>query len=164
MTDIDPDTSLGFLIGDLSRLMRHNFNRRAQMLGLSLAQARALVFLSREEGIRQVVLAEKLEIHPMTLARLLDGLQALRLITRTADPADRRAFRINLTPEGRLMIGRMWSMAAETRQETVGDIPEAAVAQAIETLRRMKHNLLLAENCGQRPGAGEKAKGKAEND
>ncbi|MCB1475554.1 MAG: MarR family transcriptional regulator [Rhodobiaceae bacterium] len=153
MTEIDPDASLGFLIGDLSRLMRHNFNRRAQTLGLSLAQARALGFLSREEGIRQVALADKLEIHPMTLARLLDGLQDLGFITRTADPADRRAFRLHLTSQGRSMIGRMWTLAAETRQEAVADISEEAVAQTLETLRRMKNNLLLAETCGQKPAA-----------
>jgi hypothetical protein len=36
----DPDKSVGFLVGDVARLLRRNFDRRAQRLGLSQAQWR----------------------------------------------------------------------------------------------------------------------------
>ena len=65
--------SLGFLLADVSRLMRRAFQQRSVNSALSLAQARALVYVSRHEGIRQVELAELLDIQPITLARLIDS-------------------------------------------------------------------------------------------
>jgi MarR family transcriptional regulator for hemolysin len=61
-----PALSVGFLVGDVARLLRRNFDQRVQDLGLTQAQWRAIAQLSREEGIKQVVLAERLEIKPMT--------------------------------------------------------------------------------------------------
>ncbi|MCG2586388.1 MarR family winged helix-turn-helix transcriptional regulator [Massilia sp. TS11] len=89
--------SFGFLLSNVARLMRGAFERELEGSKLTLAQARALVYVSRNEGVRQVALAELLEVQPMTLARLLDQLAAAGLIERRADPADRRAFRIFLT-------------------------------------------------------------------
>lgn len=70
----DPNQSVGFLVNDVARLLRRNFNRRAQELGLSQAQWQALAYLSRQEGVNQVTLAESLDIQPMTLAHLIDRL------------------------------------------------------------------------------------------
>lgn len=47
----DPDQSVGFLVNDVARLLRRNFNCRAQELGLSQAQWQALAYLSRQEGV-----------------------------------------------------------------------------------------------------------------
>ena len=41
----DVEQTIGFLISDVTRLLRRNFNRRARELGLSLAQCRALAYL-----------------------------------------------------------------------------------------------------------------------
>jgi hypothetical protein len=42
--------SLGFLISDVSRLMRRRFDERARELGATRAQWRTLITLSRNEG------------------------------------------------------------------------------------------------------------------
>ena len=54
---IDKD-SLGFLVADVSRLLRTAFQRRLGNDGLTFLQARALVYISRHEGVRQNQLAE----------------------------------------------------------------------------------------------------------
>ena len=54
----DPDRSLGVLVSDVARLLRRNFDRRLQSLGLTQAQWRAIVNVSRTEGMNQVALAE----------------------------------------------------------------------------------------------------------
>src|SRR3546814_9002902 len=78
----DPDRSLGFLLNDVSRLMRRNLNRRVQALGLTQSQWRALAYLSRQEGINQATLADTLEVQPITLARLIDRLEAAGWVER----------------------------------------------------------------------------------
>ena len=69
------DRTLGFLVADLARLLRRSMDRRLQSLGLTQAQWRAIVHLSRSEGITQAMLAEALEIQPITLTRLIDRME-----------------------------------------------------------------------------------------
>lgn len=145
----DPDQSIGFLLNDVSRLLRRNFHRRAEELGLSQAQWRALAYLSLQEGVKQVTLAESLELQPMTVARLIDRLQEAGLVDRLPDPEDRRAFRLHLTAKAQPLIDRMWALAAETREEALAAIDEADKAVLMETLRRVKLNLLDAESRAQ---------------
>ena len=90
--------NLGFLLADVSRLMRRAFQQRLEGSSLTLAQARALIYVSRNEGVRQVDLADLLEVQPITLARLIDQLAGDGLVERRSDPADRRAYHIFLTP------------------------------------------------------------------
>lgn len=89
---------LGFLVADINRLMRRAFRQRLAMSDLTLAQSRALVYVSRHQGVRQVELAELLDIAPISLARLVDQLAELGLVERRSDPTDRRAHRIHLMP------------------------------------------------------------------
>lgn len=146
----DPNKSVGFLVNDVARLLRRNFNRRVQKLGLSQAQWQALAYLSRQEGVNQVTLADSLEIQPITLARLIDRLQEAGLVCRRPDPDDRRAVRLYLTPEAAPVLETMWLFAAETREEAMATLSKASRDILVETLHSMKLNLLATENrsCG----------------
>ena len=62
---------------DGSRLLRRNFERRARHNGLTQSQWKALAHLSRREFINQVMLADLMEIQPITLARLIDRHQVV---------------------------------------------------------------------------------------
>jgi MarR family transcriptional regulator, transcriptional regulator for hemolysin len=141
----DPNQNIGFFLNDVARLLRRNFNRRAQAMGLSLAQWRALAHLSREEGVNQVTLAESLEVQPITLTRLLDHLQEAGLVARRPDPGDRRALRLYLTPKAQPLIARMRSLAEKAREEAMTGLPKGARNALLDTLQRMKQNLLDAE-------------------
>ena len=59
--------SLGFLLADVYRFMRRAFAEKlAGDSALTMAQARALLFVSRREGLRQVELADLLEVKRKT--------------------------------------------------------------------------------------------------
>jgi DNA-binding MarR family transcriptional regulator len=90
--------SLGFLISDVSRLMRRRFDERARLIGVTRAQWRTLTTLSRHEGINQGGMADLLEVEPITLCRMIDRLEEANLVERRRDPGDRRAWLIFLTP------------------------------------------------------------------
>ena len=92
------NATFGFLVSDVSRMLRENFRTTTPELGLTLAQARVLVHLSRNEGISQVALSALLEIQPITLLRQIDRLEKAGLIERRAHPSDRRAQQLYLTP------------------------------------------------------------------
>jgi hypothetical protein len=78
--------SIGFLISDVSRLMRRRFDERARTIGVTRPQWRALTALSRHEGINQGQLADLLEVEPITLCRMVDRLEDAGHVERRRDP------------------------------------------------------------------------------
>jgi hypothetical protein len=54
------EETLGYLLNDVARLIRREFHKRVESSSFTQAQARALLFVARNEGIRQVELAELL--------------------------------------------------------------------------------------------------------
>lgn len=106
--------NIGFLLSDVSRMLRRIFNERVTPLGLTQAQWRALVQLSRNQGLNQVGLSELLEVQPITVARLIDKLVASGLVERRPDPSDRRSQRLFLTDQAMPLLEQIWEIADET--------------------------------------------------
>ena len=130
---------------DVARLMRANFHRRVQPLGFTQAQWRALFHLSRHQGIKQVALAEILEIQPITLGRLVDRLEAAGWAERRRDPSDRRAFQLYVTAAAQPVLERIRELAAETREEAMKGLGQTERAHLLELLSATKDNLIQAE-------------------
>jgi DNA-binding MarR family transcriptional regulator len=133
--------SIGFLLADVSRLMRQAFQTRMQGSSLTQAQARALFYVSRHEGVRQVDLAELLEIQPITLARLIDHLQSEGLVERRPDPADRRAYQVYLTGKAKPHLNTIDQVAREIRTEILDGLDQQQVDTLLIALRSMRDKL-----------------------
>ena len=141
----DSDRKLGFLINDLARLLRRNFDRRLQSLGLTQAQWRAIAHLARNEGMTQIALAEILEVQAITLTRLIDRMQSAGWVERRSHPTDRRAVQLYLTSKCQPILAEMQSRASETLAEALAGIATGAEQQVVEAPQRMKTNLVNAE-------------------
>lgn len=133
--------SLGFLLADVSRLMRRAFRQRLEGSALTLAQARALIYVARHEGVRQVDLAEMLELQPITLARLIDQLADAGLVERRADPADRRAYRMFLKPAAAAHLDVIRQVGAAIQADALRDLGADQAAITIQALNKMRENL-----------------------
>ncbi|HEY5607638.1 MAG TPA: MarR family transcriptional regulator [Alphaproteobacteria bacterium] len=137
----DPNRVFGFLMTDITRLMRRDFARRAQPLDMTEGQWRVLARLSGNQGLSQAALAELMDVQPITLVRLIDRLEAAGLVERRPAPKDRRAFQLYLTPKAQPIIDRIWDFAHQTREEAMAGLSPAAREQLIDTLIRIKANL-----------------------
>jgi len=145
--------SFGFLMHDVSRLMRKSFDRRASAIGLTRSQWRVLAHLSRNEGVKQAGLAEILEIKPITLARLLDRLGANGWVERRPDPNDKRARRLFLTDKARPILVELREVALSVREEALSGFDAAEQDRLIDQLRAVKENLLTADETADRATA-----------
>lgn len=132
---------IGFLIADISRMMRLEFQQRIEHSAITLAQSRALVYVSRHEGVRQVDLAQLLEVQPITLARLIDQLEGDGLVERRADPGDRRAYQIYLTPTAAQKLAIIEEVGASVREDTMQGLTPEERTQLHTMLSRMRGNL-----------------------
>jgi DNA-binding MarR family transcriptional regulator len=136
-----PGQSLGFLVSDLARLMRRDFDQRVAGMGLTQAQWRTLAHLGRNEGCRQADLAAVLEIAPITLARLVDRLEESGLAERRRHPTDRRAVQLYCTRAGKRLIARMRAIASETYERALGGVASGDRERLTRILVCMRDNL-----------------------
>lgn len=134
--------SLGFLISDVSRLLRRRFDERARQLGTTRAQWRTLLTLSRNEGLNQGALADLLEVEPITLCRMIDRLEEAGMVERRRDPGDRRAWLLFLTDKSKPVLADLKLMAADLIDGVLSGIDEPTRDLLSDSLNRMRANLL----------------------
>jgi len=127
-----------FQLVETSRLLRTYVDQRARQHGTTRAQWGVMSRLRRQEGLNQAALAEQMDLQPISLARLLDRLQGQRLIERREDPADRRAYRLYLTPEGRALVDDLDEVRTAIAQEVLGSVEEQSIVSALETLAAIR--------------------------
>lgn len=149
MSGYDPERSFGFLLHDVSRLLRKRFDRRARTIGLTRSQWFVMAHLSRNEGLNQSALADVLDIEPITLVHQLDRLENAGWIERRLDVNDRRVRLLYLTELGRQILGKMQAMGLETKAEAVSGLAAAEQDALIDTLTKIKTNLSAREAASQ---------------
>ena len=133
---------IGLIIADLARLMKRRFYDTLGENQLTMAQSRALIFVSQNEGVRRVDLAELLEVKPITLARLLDQLTEAGLVERRQDLSDRRAFRIHLTPQAQPYLDEIRAVGERVRSRALRGLSQRDAEAATKTLLQIRENLL----------------------
>jgi DNA-binding MarR family transcriptional regulator len=121
--------------------MRTYADQMARAHGMTRAQWVILARLERQPDLSQNELAALAEVTPMTIARLIDRLEALGLVKRCMDPKDRRIWRLRLTPAAAPLLGEIREMRAKLHAVMTKGI-EAAVLDTMGVgLRQMKENV-----------------------
>ena len=135
------------LVHDVARLIRRRFERRARQTGLPITrqQARALLYIARNEGLSQAAVATMLDIEPIALVRMLDRLHEEGLVERRPHPTDRRVRTLWLTPLGWGVVDRVLAINAEIREEACAGLSPEAREMLMAALGHMKDNLTLAD-------------------
>ena len=75
--------TLPFEISETAHALRKAFDRRAVGMGVTRAQWKVLFRLDRQPGMRQIELADMLDIEPITLSRIVDRLEEGGLVERS---------------------------------------------------------------------------------
>jgi MarR family transcriptional regulator for hemolysin len=150
MNSPDPRSNFAYPLLDVTRLLRKHFDRRAEPLGLTRAQWRAIKIIHRHVGISQKALAELLEMEPIPVGRVIDRLQQAGFVERRADPNDRRVWRLHTLPRAHGVLDDMEVIAAGLRDETLSGISDAELISCLGVLERMKQNLLALEDAASK--------------
>lgn len=137
--------SIGFLLNDSARLFRRAFNARTRDMGITALQWRLISYLKRHEGIRQGPLAELIEVEPITLSRMVDRLEDAGLIERRADPTDRRAWRLHLTPRAAGLMSNARDLTETLTEEATEGLSAAELDQLVTLVERVRANLSRRE-------------------
>jgi DNA-binding MarR family transcriptional regulator len=99
-----------------------------------------LMSLWREDGLSAVELARRAGLEPSTMTGLLDRMERDKLLTRHADPGDRRAQRIYLTETGRSVRKPTLAVVNRTLARVLEGVPAGDLTRIKDTLRRILAN------------------------
>ena len=126
---------------DLERrqLMRPKFLEMGLTVGEG--QPRILNCLLEQGEMSQRELADACMFDVTTLSRTLDKMEKAGLLTRSVNPASRRAHLIALTPEGKEKAGQVREQFAWLDQVLWEDIEEKEMENLYRTLEKIEKNL-----------------------
>lgn len=135
---------LAWEIAETSRTMRRFFDRRVSSLGVTNAQWRVLAWLGHEPGLKQVELAERLDVEPISACRIVDRLEEAGLVARQRDPEDRRAWRLVLTEKAEPILQRLRLLADEMAGEAFAEFSPEEIEAMRTKLARVRENVSRA--------------------
>jgi MarR family transcriptional regulator for hemolysin len=133
---------LAWDIGETSHALRRAFDRRAAELGITRAQWRVLARLDLQPGQRQVDLAERMDIEPITLCRIVDKLEEASLVERRRDPSDRRAWQLYLSDSAAPLVTKLHALADSFSAEIFGALDRQEIERARALLATIRHNII----------------------
>jgi len=135
---------IGYRLADNSRQLRRPFDERVRSLGITGPQARLLLSLARNPNHNQAFYAERLEIEPITLTRIVDRLEETGWVERQPDPADRRARILHLTVKSRGIVTQLQLTVKGLFEDMMQGFGEAERASFAAALERIAANLAAA--------------------
>ena len=135
---------LGFLLVQLGTHAHRRFADRLAGLGLHPRHFGMLSHLAAAEGQSQQALSNALGIHRSAVVALVDDLEARGLAERRRDPADRRAYTLYLTPDGRRLLADLQRVADEEDAELLTALDASERSELIALLQRVAGSQGLA--------------------
>jgi len=137
----DFEDDLLILLSDVARHMRTYADQLAQAHGMTRAQLIILARLERQRDLSQNELAALAEVAPMTVARLIDRLEAIGLVKRCTDPGDRRIWRLRLTPAAAPLLREIKHFRTKLHSVMTKGIEPGVLNAMARGLRQMKENV-----------------------
>ena len=143
MTDrtFSRESSLGYQVNHLARLMAQALRRRIEPLGVVPGQFAQLLALYESDGVTQAELCAEVGIEQPTMARTLTRMERDGLIVREPDPDDRRRSLIRLTDRARELEGALVEQARAVNAVAVDGLGEREAAAFLATLAKVIDNL-----------------------
>ena len=145
MQPIDSNITL-FLLLDITRILRLEFERKVQKaaLGITPSEARTLANIARFGPLNQNKLSDLTGFGAMSAARVLKNLEAAGLVSRSADPNDRRAKIVQVTQKAAPLLTALKDVGEEVDAVTRGDMSLEDWTSLQSMLQKVRQTQLTA--------------------
>jgi MarR family transcriptional regulator for hemolysin len=135
------DHTLFSLLHDVARLTRVEADKRARVHGMTRAAWSLMGNLAKNPGMSQKELADLLELEPISVARMVDRLEAHGMLERRADANDRRIWRLHMLPAAEPILNKMAVMGEALGAFVTQGVAPSVRDAMVEGLTQMKMNL-----------------------
>ena len=134
MSQDDPRELLGYQLKHVQAALRARMDEALRPLGLSAPQYLCLELLSRAPGASTSDLAREAFVTRQTMSTLLRTLVDRGLAQRAAQASSGRALPVQLTPEGRDLLGEASRVTVEVERVMIAPLSESQLRTVREAL------------------------------
>jgi DNA-binding MarR family transcriptional regulator len=99
--------------------------RASQACEVGSLERAGMLFRLKAGPVRAGALAQRAKLSPSAITEIVEGLETEGMVRREADPEDRRAVRVALTPDGRRHLQRFEHAAAVALAERLSSLTPA---------------------------------------
>ena len=117
--------SIGFLMNQLARIIRTQTAEGLLPLEISPRHLGILETIAHHGELTQQETGQRLGIDRTSMMQYTDRLEALGLVARKTNPADRRSHLLCLTPEGKARLEQARDIAMEKQEAFMEPLNEA---------------------------------------
>lgn len=133
------EDTISYLLAKVTIAYRNAIERHMAEIGLHSGQTFLLIELWREDGIRQIDLAKRLNVSAPTVSTMLIGLRKIHLIKpKKKDEGDGRSSRVFLTERGKHMRGEVERRWIDVEAECIAGLPATDRFVLQEVLKKLR--------------------------
>ena len=134
-------SSLGYQVNHLARLLALALRRRIEALGVVPGQFAQLLALYEQDGLTQIELSRRVRIEQPTMAVTLKRMERDGLVERVPDPSDGRRALVMLTAHARRLEPELTAAAREVNAVALDGLSTSDIDGFMRTLDRLIANL-----------------------
>lgn len=121
-----------------ARRIRARFTERAKVHDQTMSRFAVLYVLASEpDGLIQAEVAERIGVQGPTIVKLVDALEKQGMVSRRAEPGDRRAKRLHIEPAGMKARDELDAVASKFRDEVFDGFTDAELKSVSDLLKRI---------------------------
>lgn len=145
---------LGKLFFSIGRLQATRADRYMDQIGLFRGQGMLLKFLNHHDGLTHSEIAERLEISPAAVTKVIKRLEEQNYLKRQPDPKDERVSRVFIQPEGKKVADDIRNLFIQLDDCMFEGFSDKELEMLHTFLVRMQSNLQQDDTYGKNPGTG----------
>ena len=96
--------------------------RLADKYGLTQSEFRCLRLFNKKDVLNNKQVAERMNLSPSRLTRIIDGLVVKEYIIRQIEPSDRRNMKVELSKRGKVLVQKLNDAYVTIHKEILEDI------------------------------------------
>ena len=132
------EETVSYLLARVTTAFRNSLERQMGQIGLHGGQIFVLLELWKQDGLRQIDIAGRLNLSAPTINKMLKGLIEINLVTRSRLDNDARSTRIFLTERGREMREQIEGQWLELEENCLTGLTETERLVLFELLGKLR--------------------------
>ncbi len=132
------EETVSYLLAKVTTAFRNSLERHMGAIGLHGGQIFVLLELWKQDGLRQIDIAGRLNLSAPTVNKMLKGLIEINLVTRVRIDDDARSTRIFLTERGRDMREEIEAQWLELEENCLSGLTETERLVLLELLGKLR--------------------------
>jgi len=134
------DDSYGYLMRRVQASLLRHIDKHFRPYELTAMQWGPLLLLAQNKGDTAAARARALDIDTGAMTRMLDRLEAKKLVRRTRSTGDRRVLLLELTADGRRIVEQVPHVLSDVLNLHLRGFTRTEVRQLLDFLRRLLAN------------------------